>query len=825
MHTATLDRQMDAGGPRTPTRRRPIALAARYAMTLFRLALGKPLFWVSTLVAAVLFMVGVATMAGMPIVGPYDEQVMQMNMDLYDQQAQDPSRQAWLAREPASAAERLAQEEFVDRGRVYEMMRAADDDEARIEAILALLRHEERYPSTGFSRTENEAEQAFYQHLSALDEPHLYQSASEMPPFELITYRWQEWFSLPVISPLMAMLAANPANTSSSSARFSAEAHLIMLVPAVMASVAVFRWKGRRRLLDTVPLARGVAAVVEVVVAAVCSLLAMAVVMLPSLFVAAIKNGVGNPSYPVAYFHAGDAVLTTAGDVLVHRALLCVLAVLVLAFVLELSCCATRRVMPGLLVAVAIVLVPLIPDYFSRLSPVADMAPWLVSTYLCFDKVVGGWGYFINIENDVLPLAGCTFERGVAVLCGAVALLMTFIALALAARHAGRLRRMGRRAPRSPGSAGGSTSGTGCEDERVFENAAARGAGGAHFAHQAPVQNGRLRRAELAHGKAAPRASAAPLRAASASYCRVMLRGYVIPVAIACEAVLLILPAIVPFRTGMEPYTQDAYAARYREHSLSQESDHAVFNDPDLAQRDIELLAAVARAPDARSFVEAAATYEAWWSERMEEGVVSSAAQESVEVVRGRAEFYRRLAAMDDPAIALAGSELPFLQLVAFEARVYPVVLLALPSAVAGVLALAATRRGALRQAPVRAGVRTLSVLVPTVAVGLGGIALAWAPALALALARCGWGAAGYPVVVWGSVLGDGLLPGLMLPVGASGASLPTVSSAGAVACSYVAVAVIANVAVSVVLSVAAALCSRVVLPARAAARAVSGLE
>ena len=261
------------------------------------------------------------------------------------------------------------------------------------------------------------------------------------------------------------------------------------------------------------------------------------------------------------------------------------------------------------------------------------------------------------------------------------------------------------------------------------------------------------------------------------------------------------------------------------EHSLSQGSDHAVFNDPDLAQRDIELLAAVARAPDARSFVEAAATYEAWWSERMEEGVVSSAAQESVEVVRGRAEFYRRLAAMDDPAIALAGSELPFLQLVAFEARVYPVVLLALPSAVAGVLALAATRRGALRQAPVRAGVRTLSVLVPTVAVGLGGIALAWAPALALALARCGWGAAGYPVVVWGSVLGDGLLPGLMLPVGASGASLPTVSSAGAVACSYVAVAVIANVAVSVVLSVAAALCSRVVLPARAAARAVSGLE
>ena len=130
-----------------------------------------------------------------------------------------------------------------------------------------------------------------------------------------------------------------------------------------------------------------------------------------------------------------------------------------------------------------------------------------------------------------------------------------------------------------------------------------------------------------------------------------------------------------------------------------------------------------------------------------------------------------------------------------------------------------------MRQAPVRAGVRTLSVLVPTVAVGLGGIALAWAPALALALARCGWGAAGYPVVVWGSVLGDGLLPGLMLPFAASGASLPTVSSAGAVACSYVAVAVIANVAVSVVLSVAAALCSRVVLPARADARAVSGLE
>lgn len=808
-----------------PTRRRSTALGARYAMTLLRLALGKPLLWVAALVAAVLFMVGMATMASMPIVGPYDEQVMQMNMDLYDQQAQDPVQQAWLAREPASAAERLAQEEFVDRGRVYDMMRAAGDDASRIEAILALLQHEQTYPSTGFSRTEHEAEQAFYQRLSKFTEPRLYQSVSEMPLIEFITYRWEEWFSLPVISPLVAMLSANPANISSASARFSAETHLIMLVPAVVASVAVFRWKGRRRLLDAMPLARGVAAAVEVVVAVVCSLLALTVVMLPSLLVVAINNGVGNPSYPVAYFHAGDVVLTTAGDVLAHRALLCVLAVLVLALVLELSCCATCRVLPGLLVAAALVFVPLIPDYFSRLSPVADVAPWLVSTYLCFDKVVGGWGYFINTENDVLPLAGCTFERGITVLCGAIALLVVLIALVLVVRHRGRLRRMGRRAPRSSSPAGGGTSGEDHGDEGALKDAAARGAGGAHFAHQAPAQNRQLHRAELTNGKAASHALGAPLGVVLASYCRVILRGRAIPIAIACEAVLLVLPAVVPFRTGMEPYTQDAYAARYREHSLSQGSDHAAINDPDLAQRDIELLAEVSQAPDARSFAEAAATYEAWWSERMEEGVVSPAAQESVGVIRSREEFYRRLAAMDDPAIALAGSELPFMQLMAFEARVYPVVLLTLPSTVAGVLALAATRRGALRQAPVSTGIRAFSVLVPIVTIGLVGVVLAWVPTLALALVRCGWGVAEYPVVVWGSELGNSAFPEMLLAAGASGASLPTVSSAGAAACSCVAGAVFASAAVSVVLSVAAALCGRVVWPAREAARAASGLE
>ena len=68
MRTSSPNRQMDAGGPGMPTRRRSTALGARYAMTLLRLALGKPLLWVAALVAAVLFMVGMATMASMPIV-------------------------------------------------------------------------------------------------------------------------------------------------------------------------------------------------------------------------------------------------------------------------------------------------------------------------------------------------------------------------------------------------------------------------------------------------------------------------------------------------------------------------------------------------------------------------------------------------------------------------------------------------------------------------------------------------------------------------------------------------------------------------------------
>lgn len=807
-HMRREGRGTKSGGGRA-RRPRQVRALARYAATLCRLAARSPLLWVSVLCASALLWAGVASMPAFAVSSPYDMQSMQANFDLYEQQEASGSQQEWLAREPSSPSEKLAQEEFVDRGRVYDLMRGATDDRSYIKAILELLRHDERYPYLGFSHAENEASQEFYQQLLKLEDPQLYQSIQEMPMVVFLTYRWQEWFSLPIVSQVMASLAAGSAGPSASAASFSPEVHLVMMVPAVVASACVFRWKVRRRLLDAVPLLRGAASVVEVLTATVCSLLALAVVVLPGLVWLAAKNGLGDLSYPVVYFRAGDVVATTTGEVLFQGACLCVLASLVIALMLALSCCATRHVAPGMMAASAIALAPLIPDYFDRLSPLADTVAWLPSTYFCFDKIAGGWGYFINTENDVLPIAGCTFAQGLFVLGAAVLTLAALVAAAHLARHVGRLRRMGRGggASGSPAARGGGA--------RVIDHAGGasragdggtKDARGAHAAPRMLAQGAKSDRRAPHLDRGSRRAPAVSIGAAMAAYLTVLLRGAAIPVAIACEAVVLALPAIVPFRTGMEAYTQDAFVSRYREHSQAAGGKLAAFSDPVLAQRDVELLADAAWAPDAQSFVAAAAAYERWWAARLEEGTASAASVESPEVARSREEFYCRLSELDDPSIVLAGSQLSPIGLVAFEARLYPALLGALPCVAAGATAVAATRRGVLRQIPARGWRRALSVAFATLAIGYAGMALAWLPVLAVALIRCGWGEAAYPAIVWGDAAGSGLWPWPSALADEAGALLPIVVTVGDLARRYVgslaATGVVASVASSVISAV-----------------------
>ena len=794
------------GGGRARRPRQARALA-RYAATLFCLAVRSPLLWVSVLVASALLWVGVANMPALAVSGPYDRQSMQTNFDLYEQQEASASQREWLAREPSSLLEERAQEEFVDRGRVYDLMRAATDDRSYIKAILELLRHDEQYPYVGFSHAENEASQEFYQQLLRLEDSQLYESIQEMPAIAFFTYRWQEWFSLPIVSQLLASLAAGSAEPSSSAASFSPEAHLVMMVPAVVASACVFRWKTRRRLLDAVPLVRGAESTVGVLTAAACSLLAMAAVVLPGLVWLAAKNGLGNLSYPVVYFQAGEVVATTADEVILQGASLCVLATLVIALVLELSCCVTHRMAPGVIVASATVLAPLIPDYFDRLSPLASAAPWLPSTYLGVDKVVGGWSYFINTENDVLPIAGCDYAHGLLVLGGTALVLVTLVTAVHLFCHALRLYRMGS----VGGPSGGSASGGGAhalEHSGAASSSRDGGAMRAKGARFSPRLSARgtpdVRRAFRDGARDLP-APAATVRSTTAAYLTVLLRGAAIPAAVVCEAAVLALPAVVPFRTGMEAYTQDAYVSRYQEHSRAQGGDLAAFSDPAFARRDIELLADAAWAPDARSFAVAAAAYEGWWAARLEEGAVLAAAAENPGIARSREEFYRRLSELDDPSIALVGSQLSPVRLVAFDARLYPALLGALPYLATGAMAISATRRGLLRQVPVRGWRRALSVASATIVVGLVGAALAWLPVLAVALIRCGWGEVAYPVIVWDAA-SPGLLPWLSALVGEAGASLPAVATAGELAHLYVGrlavtglIASVASSAISVV--------------------------
>lgn len=162
-------------------------------------------------------------------------------------------------------------------------------------------------------------------------------------------------------------------------------------------------------------------------------------VTLSGAMAAALRNGVGDPSYPIVYLTGGNAtVSTTVGAVLVERGTLMLgIAALASAVAVALRTLTRSRTPAAALIAGSIVLAAQ-SWYFAPLSPLRGVAPLLPTTYLDPSRATGS----AQADMSGLPAAGfggIDAQTGIAVIAGGAAFLFACtLAAGLLARSVAR---------------------------------------------------------------------------------------------------------------------------------------------------------------------------------------------------------------------------------------------------------------------------------------------------------------------------------------------------------------------------------------------------
>ncbi len=236
--------------------------------------------------------------------------------------------------------------------------------------------------------------------LARLDDPAVYHSAAE----------------LPAIQYLSLTLGVMPAACT-------------LLPSLVAASRVVARLRGRR-LLACAPVGRPARWAGAALAGIALTLGCLLATVLPAALVALIKNGAGDPSYPLVSIVDGEVVESTAGLAVAKDMALLALADIAAAL---LMCLVGRAgTAAALSIGVAAMLVSLLPFYSLNTMPWAGIGAWLPTSYLRLDQVVGHLTYANGV--DISAFAGATPARGFAVLA------CTGLAICVAAGVAGAAR-------------------------------------------------------------------------------------------------------------------------------------------------------------------------------------------------------------------------------------------------------------------------------------------------------------------------------------------------------------------------------------------------
>ncbi|MDO4437685.1 MAG: hypothetical protein Q4B77_07045 [Coriobacteriaceae bacterium] len=236
---------------------------------------------------------------------------------------------------------------------------------------------------------------AFLEQLSGLQTPSLYETTADEP----MLYRLAELFG--TVPPLL------------------------LFVPVVVISFAVFRSIEDDRLGFQFPLSRKMKISLSVVTTLIVASLSFIVSLIPAALTSCLMNGFGDPSYPVVLMQSGEVVTLTVLSALARA---CGLLLMETLFVASLSAAffaVTSSSVPGALTCLALGFVPSIPQYFSETFILHEVLKYLPTTYF-YVAPVGGWPCYLNLM-DVFPVPGASWELGMTVLfaCTVVFVLLS----------------------------------------------------------------------------------------------------------------------------------------------------------------------------------------------------------------------------------------------------------------------------------------------------------------------------------------------------------------------------------------------------------------
>ena len=676
-----------------------LRLTARYACELARATVKNRLLWALIAIEALLVCLALAMPPGQWVPTPFNRA--------------DALAGASLAIEGAQSTEailsRLSEEGRPLSAALAEDLLAAENDRAFYTALARQLRWFEQQTRAGELIGGNAGnyalEASFLERLITLNDPRVFEQTADMPLLILLTVHWQRLGRIPLISSLAdALTLANRATDPLASyPSIGYAAHLLFAAPLVTVALVATRWQTHRYLAAQAPVPRAGALAATLVVSTALAAAALVAIMLPTALVALLRNGIGDTAYPVAYYFGTEPVLTTTGlalGALARRILLVALCTSSLALCMA---AISRRFLPGAVVLCILAAFPLMPQYFDHLGPLADVVPWLPSTYLCIPETVGAGESIPTLESAIMSLPGVTPERGRAVLGATV---LTALALSAGAE----LYRWGASGLR--------------HDASPTDDAGP--SGGAKPADDAGQASG---------AKPIDRRSAAP----GGALASVVIRAPAIAIASAALIIVGATPAVLPLRTGLDPFTQEHYRELIRQHRQTQDPQAATF-DAALAAEERRLVHHAAYANGNRAFAEAAASYETWRCERFASGELVPSNPGAPADAERRAAFYTALASLPDPHVITLSSELPAMEYLAYLARIAPAPLWGAPALAAAAATAARVRNGFLRQMPLPACVRYAAACLVVLLTGIVSCTVALAGAAALACARSGWG-------------------------------------------------------------------------------------
>ena len=147
-------------------------------------------------------------------------------------------------------------------------------------------------------------------------------------------------------------------------------------------------------------------------------------VTLPGAVAAALRNGIGDPYYPIVFLTRGNTIAsTTAGAVLMERGAL-VLGIAALASAVALALRAlTRSRIPSAAVFAASIALAAQSWYFAPLSPLREAAPLLPTSYLDPSRATGAAQAGVTALPAV-GFGGVNAHTGIAIAAGCTALLL-----------------------------------------------------------------------------------------------------------------------------------------------------------------------------------------------------------------------------------------------------------------------------------------------------------------------------------------------------------------------------------------------------------------